>query len=282
MAGQLTGTPVERGSPSQGAGTTRRERQRQATYDEIVEVARRLLQTPEALSLRAVAAEMGITAPGLYRYVDSYQELLLLLARSIFRDVIASMAEARDRYAADDPAAQIVASTAAFRRWALGHHEEYRLLFATPQSSWPQGGALPECDVQAPFADCAPDNGAGEFSAFFGQIFIRLLSTYEFHIPSDDELEPEVVAALTSPAPATGHKLPDMVEVPAGVVWVFERAWARLYGTITLEVFGHIHPEFITSGVMFRAMMREVGAELGLADEWDRLRELMIEEIARA
>jgi len=280
MAGEVTGAPVETASAPQGSGTTRRERQRQATCDEIVEVARRLLQTPNALSLRAVAAEMGITAPGLYRYVDSYQELLLLLARSIFRDVIASMAEARDRYAVDDPAAQIVASAAAFRRWALGNHEEYRLLFATPQREWPQGGALPERDVADPFADCAPDNGADEFSAFFGQIFVRLLAKYEFHIPSDDELEPEVLTALSSPTPTTGHKVPDMVEVPAGVMWVFERAWARLYGTITLEVFGHLHPEFIASGVMFRSMMREVGADLGLADDWDRLVGLLRTESA--
>ena len=60
---QLTGTPAETGSASRGAGTTRRERQRPATYDEIVEVARRLLQTPEALSPKAVAAEMGSRPP---------------------------------------------------------------------------------------------------------------------------------------------------------------------------------------------------------------------------
>lgn len=56
---------------------TRRERQRAATHDEIVTVARQLLGSPDALSLRAIAAEMGLTAPALYRYVDSYHELLM-------------------------------------------------------------------------------------------------------------------------------------------------------------------------------------------------------------
>ena len=40
---------------------TRRERQRAATHDEIVTVARQLLGSPDSLSLRAIAAEMGLT-----------------------------------------------------------------------------------------------------------------------------------------------------------------------------------------------------------------------------
>ncbi|HYO18478.1 MAG TPA: TetR/AcrR family transcriptional regulator, partial [Dermatophilaceae bacterium] len=103
---------------------TRRERQRAATYEEIVTVARQLLDRPEALSLRAIATEMGLTAPALYRYVDSYHELLMLVARAIFEDVIAAMTTARDRYGDDDPGAQILASSVAFRRWALAHPEE--------------------------------------------------------------------------------------------------------------------------------------------------------------
>src|SRR6478735_11041143 len=100
-----------------GATPTRRERQRQATYEEIVDVARRLLRASEDVSLRAVSAEMGMTPPALYRYVDSHAELMVLVARSIFEDVVSAMATARDRYADDDPAAQIVAAASAFRRW---------------------------------------------------------------------------------------------------------------------------------------------------------------------
>ena len=43
---------------------------RAATMEEITTTARRLLveQGPDAASLRAIAREMGMTAPGLYRY----------------------------------------------------------------------------------------------------------------------------------------------------------------------------------------------------------------------
>jgi hypothetical protein len=52
---------------------------------------------------------------------------------------------------------------------------------------------------------------------------------------------------------------------------VFERSWARLYGTVTLEVFGHVHPGLISSGALFQATVADIGADVGLADEWGRL-----------
>ena len=57
-----------------------------------------------------------------------------------------------------------------------------------------------------------------------------------------------------------------------GVLWLFELAWARLYGIVTLEVFGHIDPQLVESGALFRAVILEIGASLGLADDWERLR----------
>ena len=72
---------------------TRRERQRQATFDEIVDVSRQLLRDGEDVSVRAVAQEMGLTPPALYRYVDSHAELMVRVARSIFEDVVAAMTE---------------------------------------------------------------------------------------------------------------------------------------------------------------------------------------------
>ena len=62
---------------------TRRERQREATYDEIVAVSRQFLAEGAELSLRAVAGRMGVTPPALYRYVANYQELVDLVAFEI-------------------------------------------------------------------------------------------------------------------------------------------------------------------------------------------------------
>lgn len=261
------------------ASPTRRERQRQATYDEIVEVARRLLRSSSGdLSLRAVATEMGMTPPALYRYVDSYAELLELVARSIFIDVVEAMRVARDRHPDDDPAAQIVAASAAFRAWALGNHAEFRLVFASPLPDEGSADAGTAPAVVPPRVDslaaCPPGNGADMFAAFFSEIFGRLWGKYQFHIPTDDELDPAVLAVLRDqlpPAKVIGAE----GTVAPGMVWMFERAWAALYGTVTLEVFGHIHPEFISSGALFRATLLDLGRSLGLEPEWDRLSKIV-------
>ena len=256
---------------SSTAVPTRRERQRQATYDEIVTVSRQLLRHGRDVSLRAVSAEMGLTAPALYRYVDSHAELMALVARAVFADVVAEMTVARDKHPDDDPAGQIVAAVAAFRRWALGNREEFRLVFASPPS--PETEALVESAARRPITaleGCVPEElGVHEFSAFFSDIFGRLWQKYRFPVPADDELPAGVLEVLAGEE--TPDKLAELGGISPGMVWMFERAWARIYGTVTLEVFGHVHPGFITTGALFQATVLDIGQDLGLAGEWDRL-----------
>jgi AcrR family transcriptional regulator len=265
---------------------TRRERQRQATYDEIVEVSRRLLRDGDDVSIRAVATAMGLTPPALYRYVDSHAELLALVAQSVFEDVVASMGVARDAQAPDDPAAQIVAAATAFRHWAMTHRQEFQLVFASatpadagagvgavvgaPTRSTPEGST----NTWAALHGCAPvQSGADLFAAFFGEIFGRLWERYRFPVPADSDLDPEVLAVLRSqitPSTVTDG----LGAATPGMIWMFERAWAKLYGTVTLEVFGHVHPVFISSGALFRAAMLDIGRELTIDTEWDRLQDV--------
>src|SRR5260370_38216412 len=67
---------------------SRRDRLRAATTAEILQTARRLLveSGPEAVSLRAIAREMGMTAPGLYRYFGSHEELIRHVIAGIFTE----------------------------------------------------------------------------------------------------------------------------------------------------------------------------------------------------
>jgi AcrR family transcriptional regulator len=263
---------------------TRRERQRQATYDEIVEVSRRLLRDGDDVSIRAVATAMGLTPPALYRYVDSHAELLSLVAQSVFEDVVASMGLARDAQAPDDPAAQIVAAATAFRHWAMTHRQEFQLVFASASLAQMEAtagaetgaGPTPESSANtwAQLHPCAPGQSGGDlFAAFFGEIFGRLWERYHFPVPADSDLDPDVLAVLRSqstPTTVSGG----LGAASPGMIWMFERAWAKLYGTVTLEVFGHVHPVFISSGALFRAAMLDIGRELTIDAEWDRLQDV--------
>lgn len=255
----MTTEPVEPPEP------TRRERQRQATVDEIVAVSRGLLKEPGGLSLRAVAQQMGMTAPALYRYVASYQDLVYLVADDIDTDVASVLGGSRDGYPDDDPAAQIIAAAIAFRHWALTRSEEFALVFANPMTA----KSLEQ-----------RDEISGSMTAeFFSALLEKVWAKYQFAVPSVDALDPDVVTALREPySPAIPCAFPDEV---LGLGWVFMRSWVSLYGIVALEVFGHLDPNIIASGAMFRTMLDEQAHALGFADELPRLRRLVAEEMRR-
>lgn len=234
---------------------SRRERQRRATFDEIVSVSRDLLRDPGGLSLRAVAQRMGMTAPALYRYVGSYQELVYLVADSIDRDVAQRLAEARDRYPADDPAARIVAAAVQFRGWALSAREEFGLLFTNPVSAH----SIEERD----------EVSGNQIAEVFRGLFLEVFETYRFPIPSVGELDADVVQALREPYSSAIPCTFD--EEILGLGWVFMRAWVALSGTVTLEVYGHLDPNIIASGAMFRTLLFEQSQALGFGHEVERL-----------
>jgi len=263
------GAPIVAGLADEAAAPlTRRERQRQATHDEIVSVARRVLSQPDGLTLRAVAAEMGMTAPALYRYVDGHQHLVLLVAQSVFADVHRALADAYARYPDDDPAAQLLAACTGFRRWALANRAEFGLLFASAST------AHHDKPVE-------PGSGEDTFAAFFADIYLRVWDRYHFHIPTDDELDPDVLNALVE-ARDTGLLPCDFPGMPIGLSWLFIQAWARLYGTVTLEVFKHMNIGVIGSGALFRSMLDDNARDMGLDDDWPRLQALVDAEMKRS
>ncbi|RZI86427.1 MAG: TetR family transcriptional regulator, partial [Microbacterium sp.] len=58
-----------------------------ATTARIVAAARVLLTQRADVSLRAVARELGLTAPALYRYASSHEDLIVMVALAIDADV---------------------------------------------------------------------------------------------------------------------------------------------------------------------------------------------------
>jgi AcrR family transcriptional regulator len=84
-----------------------------------------------ALSLKAIATQMGMTAPALYRYYASRDELLTQLILSTYRD-LAELTEAAAAAAATTPMNQLTAIAQTLRRWAVANPQRYLLLYGTP------------------------------------------------------------------------------------------------------------------------------------------------------
>jgi AcrR family transcriptional regulator len=236
--------------------TPTREENRVDTMRRIIEASRRLVTGTGQMTLRAVANEVGMTAPALYRYVDSHEELVRIVAMDIDASAAEEIAEARDRQPPDDPAARMVASAIAFRQWALNNREEFSLVFTN-------------LDVSC-IEELQTESSTG---MLFSELLFQVWARYQFPVPRLDELDPELVEILRDPkVPAD---LTGVTDEMRPLIWLLERAWAGLYGTVTLEVFGHIDPRIVEKALLFRAMMDDQAVPLGLADELPRLRELI-------
>ncbi len=221
-----------------------------ATQGRIVGAARKLVTEGRELTLRAVAREVGVTAPALYRYASSHEELVLLTAIAIDADVALRAGRAAALY--DDPAEQLLAAAVEFRRWALDSREEFALVFTN-------------VDV-----DCLTAlKGEASTGMVFSAMLFAVWEKYRFPVPALDDLDPGLAEILRDPlVPADLSGIPDEMR---GLVWVLQRAWSRLYGTVTLEVFGHIDPRMVEQTHLFRAMVTDQAGPLGLTDELPRL-----------
>jgi len=245
---------------------TRRERQRAATYDEIVEVASALLDEGAELSLRAVAARMGMTAPALYRYVASYQELVDLVAFELDKQETARWAAEAERLPADDPAGRLTIACVEFRRWALAKPREFQLVFANP---------VTEGDTER--RDLLTLATSGHY---FTDLLWQIHERYGIPYPALDDLPPQVRDAVLEPLiPAKAEHI--AVE-DRGLLWVYMRAWSALYGVVVLESTGHCDPRVIASGALFRSTLVEWLPRLGLDAEAQRLTALLDAELASA
>jgi AcrR family transcriptional regulator len=245
---------------------TRRERQREATYDEIVRTSRALIAEGAELSLRAVAGRMGMTAPALYRYVANYQELVDLVAYEIDKAATERFAAAADELPADDYAGRLVASTVEFRQWALENPREFGLAFANPVVD--PGQCLRR--------EMLTLNSSGHL--FTGQM--RALWEHNHHpIPALAELPPAVRDAVLEPLiPA---KVDDLAMEDRGLVWIYMQGWTTLYGVVALEVFGHMDPRIIESGEMFVHVVRSFAPRIGLAADLPRLEQIIRDRMSR-
>lgn len=105
---------------------------RARTEQRILEVGREHLATygAAALSLRAVARDLGLVSSAVYRYVDSRDELLTRLLVDAYDELADACVAAHA--AASGPREQVLAVARAFRAWAVAEPARYALLYGSP------------------------------------------------------------------------------------------------------------------------------------------------------
>jgi AcrR family transcriptional regulator len=209
------------------AAPTRRERRRSETTAEIKEVALRLMSEggPGAITLRAIAREMGMTANAVYSYFPTRDDLVTALIRDVYADLADTLETARDARPATDPAGRIVAWACAFRDWALVNPEGFRLVYGDPVPGYqaPDGGAAPDAEHRI----CAGLTGlaAGAWP-----------HAKASHADSDfgwSDFEPKLVSEVRQDFPG----------LPPAAVAIALRIWGHLHGLVSLEILGHLRTQ---------------------------------------
>jgi len=85
-----------------------------------------------ALSLRAIARELKITAPAIYNYFQDRDALVTALIIDAYTSFGDSQIEARDTVPSEDTLGRMMATGMAYRNWAHTYPQRYQLIFGTP------------------------------------------------------------------------------------------------------------------------------------------------------
>jgi len=220
------------------ASRTARDRARIELTEAIKTVARRHLaeQGSAALSLRAVAREVGMVSSAVYRYFPSRDDLLTALIIDAY-DAVGERAEAAE--AANDERAvgeAVLAVAEAVRTWALANAHEYALIYGSPVP----GYAAPEATVGP--ASRVP------------LVLLRRLAAGVASGEIEVGESPPMTRALRS-----DFALLRRVAAPAVPDAVLSRGlalWAQTLGNINLEMFGHLYNVIHDYDAFFTLQMR--------------------------
>lgn len=185
-----------------------------------------------ALSLRAIARDLGITAPAIYNHFQRRDDLVTALIVDAYTSLGKSQQTAIENLPVLDIEGRFTALGTAYREWAITYPQRYQLIFGTPIPKYeaPENITLPAAtEALVPLLET--------FQAFSDENRLRL-----------DQVNPltvELEAMLTAwQAVAEGIALE--------VLYAALVTWSRVHGLVSMEIGNHF-PSYITDpGEIFK------------------------------
>lgn len=231
--------------------TTPRERARAQTMADITRIGRAHLAEygAAALSLRAVARDLGVVSSAVYRYVKSRDELLTLLLVDGYDDLGDAVAAALDAVAGEPHRTRFVAFGQAIRAWARAEPATYALLYGAP--------------VPGYHAPAEQTTGPGtRVVRMLLELAAAAHAAGALRGPAAPEPVPPALAATFA-----GVREEFAIDLPDDVLVAGVLVWAGLFGCVSFEVFGQYGPDAF--GDMEALFVRQLGLladSLGLSD----------------
>jgi AcrR family transcriptional regulator len=228
-----------------GTVVAARRRVHDAIRADILAVARQQLATQgaAALSLRAVARELGMVSSAIYRYFPSRDELLTALIVEGY-DAMGEVAERAAEACKGGPAITFRTVCHAVRAWALEHPQEYALLYGSPVPGY-----------EAPGFTVGP---ASRVPTALARIVVQLNDAGELGEPDGPTLSKGMVAEARAIRDAVmpGVALPIVARALA--------VWVLLFGHLDFEVFGRFDMKTSNPEAMFDYLLGLMGSMVGI------------------
>ena len=178
-----------------------------------------------ALSLRAIARELHITAPAIYNYYPRRDDLVTALIIDAYTSLGESQSAAIVDLPASEHAGRLRTAGLAYRQWGITYPQRYQLIFGTP---------IPGYDAPAeqtmPAAACAL------------RPLIEVLDAAGVDGNLQAEPAPVISAQLRQRLAAWSKIQPVRDEYALYLALVI---WSRVHGMVMLET-GNQYPSFIT------------------------------------
>lgn len=175
-----------------------------------------------ALSLRAIARELKISAPAIYNYFPDRDALVTALIIDAFTSFGDWQIEARDSAPADDHAERMRVIGLAYRDWAHTYPQRYLLIFGTPIPGY-----------KGP-ADKIVPSSVRSLSALVS-VVEAMRAAGKLSINTFPEVKPEYKASFEMWQSHGGEA--DILALSVAMV-----IWTRVHGIVSLEIQGNLPP----------------------------------------
>jgi AcrR family transcriptional regulator len=204
----------------------RQEEVNEATRQAIKATARELMaeKGTAGLSLRGIARKLGMTAPALYHYFGSLEDLITALIVDAFTGHAVAVRQARDAAAEKGQSygEQIVAGALAYRQWALDNSTDFQLIYGNPIPGYTAPG-----EVTIPAAHS------------MGEVFME---TVMAAVRSGELRAPDWLQEIPSPIYAHYLDTQGMDKDTAPMFHIMNYIWSMMHGLISLEIYNHSGP----------------------------------------
>lgn len=194
-----------------------------------------------ALSLRAIARELNITAPAIYNYFPDRDALVTALIIDAYKSFGDSQLEARDAVPADDLDGRMTAIGIAYRTWAHTYPQRYQLIFGTPIPGY-----------EAPLMEVMP-YGARSLSALVGLVE-QIRVSGKLKVTSFPEVKAEYKAGFEIWKQYGGDA--DILSLSIAMV-----IWSRVHGIVSLEIAGSLPPFGANGDELYLFEMESIGRQ---------------------